>query len=731
MKSNGLIGYTSPQNIKRKNQISMTKQNLPIDNLLNWAVENGTIIHPQIKFESNEEKGVCAIKESTGRISPPREEDSEVIEKIEKDYHLKIPLKIIITPFVSSKFFEEEFPIFHREFNSRIHEFEFSNWNSLTKLYISFYRFNDLTEKCSFQTYIDSLPPGSQTVFPDIPFLWSKNDQKLFFATNLGGNYLQDKLTVLMQEWNEIVSLLISSASKEHILLEGSYINGFQKYVNDSSELLKSCYMESLRIPDIAKYNSKFHWTSFQAYLWAHIIMTSRSFPYRIINQNDEQTQFTGEEGMLVPVLDLLNHNPNEKVIWSSDKNDSHFMYYSNEKFDPIKNGGEIFNNYGLKINEELLLGYGFLLENNEYDSCSLRLASPNFLDTLKKLLINYPMIKLPTFDTYSNTLLNNNDVYKKGILYFISKKDDAREDIAKLFSLFSRNYVDNYLLDDYVKDKVFDDMDLFYGTIRMRLEGINLFIHALQAKADHLLDNKNYTNHSNKDKFSNSQDVIIPDVKSHESVAISYLGLQDETLQTQIKKCNKLVKKLLKDNEKLGLILTYKKIMNRDNDFRNAVRVLFELDQDTYSLKNNRHFYDELFLESFITILWLIRCGNKNYYPEYKKLDGSLDKIIPNYLFEIYLHFKMNYVEFTNRDQLHAESLENYKSLKNILDERYCQIKKTANQGDLAAIDKIFKVGEWKLVNFIIGGELEDKLCFNRIGKRERFLILDEVITF
>ena len=85
--------------------------------------------------------------------------------------------------------------------------------------------------------------------------------------------------------------------------------------------------------------------------------MTSRSFPPSALSDPEIDSP------VLIPGLDLLNHSPLAKVVWQFDTDVCHIK--TDETLDV---GTEIFNNYGPKGNEELLMGYGFTIDDNQAD---------------------------------------------------------------------------------------------------------------------------------------------------------------------------------------------------------------------------------------------------------------------------------------------------------------------------------------------------------------------------
>jgi hypothetical protein len=80
----------------------------------------------------------------------------------------------------------------------------------------------------------------------------------------------------------------------------------------------------------------------------------------------------------LFPVVDILNHSVSAKVEWDFKPHESFSLRcLESDSFTP---GQELFNNYAPKQNDELLLGYGFCLENNPIEQFALKLAFPPML---------------------------------------------------------------------------------------------------------------------------------------------------------------------------------------------------------------------------------------------------------------------------------------------------------------------------------------------------------------
>ena len=89
-------------------------------------------------------------------------------------------------------------------------------------------------------------------------------------------------------------------------------------------------------------------------YLWAASVMTSRCFPgAEVFNQaKDDFPVYSGDaEGkapVLIPGLDLLNHDPSSHVAWVWNSTSCAI-----QTDDHVSGGCEVSNNYGPKNNEE------------------------------------------------------------------------------------------------------------------------------------------------------------------------------------------------------------------------------------------------------------------------------------------------------------------------------------------------------------------------------------------
>eukprot|EP00434_Breviolum_minutum_P035186 symbB.v1.2.031140.t1/scaffold3582.1/size53800/3 len=121
---------------------------------------------------------------------------------------------------------------------------------------------------------------------------------------------------------------------------------------------------------------------NFENFVWAHGMWFSRRYPtamasfdkgknysWQRFSEEDMEEESDGE-GALVPFMDFTNHRSGTKIVWRADADKVTFV--SKEGVD-VK--AEVFNNYGDKSNEDLMLIHGFALLDNVHDTYGLWLT--------------------------------------------------------------------------------------------------------------------------------------------------------------------------------------------------------------------------------------------------------------------------------------------------------------------------------------------------------------------
>ncbi len=109
---------------------------------------------------------------------------------------------------------------------------------------------------------------------------------------------------------------------------------------------------------------------TYSNFLWAYSVVYSRSFP----SSSHPFGQMEGERGIgfgLLPLIDMFNHSPTADVTWKTTP--THITFLANAGVPQ----GEIFNNYGPKSNQELLAGYGFVIDDDSREFLTV-LVNPN-----------------------------------------------------------------------------------------------------------------------------------------------------------------------------------------------------------------------------------------------------------------------------------------------------------------------------------------------------------------
>jgi hypothetical protein len=96
-----------------------------------------------------------------------------------------------------------------------------------------------------------------------------------------------------------------------------------------------------------------------------------------------------GPYPVLFPLVDLANHSPSAQVTWYSNVSvDARTLSIITES--DLPEGNQIFNNYAPKGNTELLLGYGFLLPDNDDVTIKFKPLETQ-LDEIRRRQLCYP----------------------------------------------------------------------------------------------------------------------------------------------------------------------------------------------------------------------------------------------------------------------------------------------------------------------------------------------------
>lgn len=117
-------------------------------------------------------------------------------------------------------------------------------------------------------------------------------------------------------------------------------------------------------------------------YHWAYCIFSSRSFRPSLVLSEESLPEGVrlDDFSILMPVFDIGNHDMTADVSWDLDLTRKCCDLKVDRAYGP---GEQVFNNYSMKTNAELLLGYGFMLDemeglHNDYVHVRKRQAGPD-----------------------------------------------------------------------------------------------------------------------------------------------------------------------------------------------------------------------------------------------------------------------------------------------------------------------------------------------------------------
>lgn len=513
--------------------------------LLKWGSENGVIIPENVSFVRDAKKGICCIANSD-------------IENAEFD----LPANLIISSKLSKTYFGQ-----------------YANANLWLKFLFAKIKFGDKPViidgedvKKKFQFYVNTLPS-----IVNSPLIWNPDELSFLSGTNLG-NYIKEKFNMIFEEWKMLIT---STKYKSHeIVIEQLKLDNNLKNIPYTQ--IYDCLISQVDKNDLL-------WFSFPAYLWSHLIFISRAFPERIVNEECEESDI-----ILLPILDLLNHNYNSKIEWSSHLGSFHLC-----KCEMVPHGQEITNNYGGKSNEELLYSYGFMLENNPSNFVALKIKLP--LEIIESI-INQGLIKLPLLSEYITFAFeikkNESETINKycdGITYLIKKNENR--------SL-------NDMLDLFAYLEIFGNET--HTSLRCKLQGLQKLKNALKHRISVL---KMHPNYSRNGYIINSDRKLYAENYRKEQYDILKYAL------SELKNWEKAWS--LVNNDKL---ITAKKIMKYDSKL---------IDIDLPFIFDGRDIsFDS---ENDIILLWIILRSKENVLPydrfrnihqTYRKFTQYSDKI-------------------------------------------------------------------------------------------------------
>lgn len=322
----------------------MSEENLEIDTLLQWATANNTSLHPNVEIYQDAITGLSFratgdIKSGSDIVSCSYGTTLSFLNSVELsskfDCHGS---QLLPSGFIDALSPEDPHVIGH-----------------------FFLMQQYLMGKDSFWwNYIKLLPQPDQPEKLALPIWWPDADRNFLAGTNAEPP-LEKRQALWEDEWSRGIALLRQQSD---------------------------------------------HWEDYNylLYQWAASIFGTRSFrasltiPEEILDQAQHGPSNRNiildhvrkdVFSVLLPVLDIGNHNGLNQVVWTKDPIAGSFGLCTTE---PLTQGSQIFNYYGNKSNSELLVGYGFILPGTENDTVNLKLTPPAEAAQLRKAQKSYAL---------------------------------------------------------------------------------------------------------------------------------------------------------------------------------------------------------------------------------------------------------------------------------------------------------------------------------------------------
>lgn len=600
---------------------------MSLADLIRWSEENGTLVSSELKFQELKPNNISCI-------GAPKKDEKKGLG----DRHIRLPLDLSIGLGDAIKSFNNGKSGVFEEISSKT-----SSINSLLKLYLARERSSAFLAQSKFKYYI-SLLPNLKDI--NSPYTWSPEDLECIKGTNLGSS-LKENLAAQVEEWWQIINLLPEDVNKP-----------VEHFINMKFYYEFKFYKETDLYDLFVHHEEKDNWTSFTSYLWASMILKSRSFPAYLMKEVKNNADIKIDEVMLLPIIDLLNHNPKSNVEWSVTSDNG--INYFDVKLNDIEVGKEVFNNYGRKGNEELLLAYGFCIPDNVSDTVALKIKID--MDLLPELE-SYG-IKLPKLEEYTTAVVRSEssenkdkyEEYKNGILFFINE-ENVPEDLIKLFQYLVRTPWE-------------DDL-----TLRSRLAGINQLRNAIETKIKIINDCKKPSTTS----------------PNYDNINI-YVEAQKKILNSAIKQLKRLEKSLLTDPQNKKSLITLKNIIKKDKKFADSL--LVSLGITSYDQLVENQFQDQAWL------LYLMRCYNRKEY------EDEDENYLPEWIYE-------SFERIIKEKPISPQEILQYREIYEGL---IIPLTQTAPD--------VFNRGDWTVEKLIYSARLLDTISFVRGKEQECIIV-------
>jgi protein-histidine N-methyltransferase len=297
-----------------------------IQKLVDWATRNGATLHPLVEVYDDATTGLSF------RVKPSSQSPLAAWDQV-----VSLPTRLSLSYLNVIREASHD-GVFPAEFVTQTPPHVVGRF-FLAKQYL-------LGEGSFWWPYIQALPQPADEDSWCLPPFWPTDDAELLEGTNVEVGLEKIKADV-RKEYAEATALL-------------------QQYGDQSDK-------------DI----------TMKLYSWAYCIFSSRSFkPSLVLAEEEQQILPDGisinDFSVLLPLFDIGNHDMTLDVRWELRKQDQHTCELRvGRSFQP---GQQVFNNYSMKTNAELLLGYGFMIPpteelHNDYTHVRKRTSSPSAVE--------------------------------------------------------------------------------------------------------------------------------------------------------------------------------------------------------------------------------------------------------------------------------------------------------------------------------------------------------------
>ena len=316
-----------------------------INVLVQWATQHGAVLHPLVEVYSDPVTGFSfRVKPHVSDIIPPFEPILNLPTK------LALSCRNAILDTVSPQNPKHPFPAVLIDLLPP---------HVVGRLFLirEFLK----AEESFWWPYIQSLPQPADTGAWALPPFWPSHEAELLEGTNVEVGVAKIRID-LKKEVQDVQKLLGTQEATDPLLCAGF---------------------------------------SPAMYQWAYCIFSSRSFRSSLVlseeqlqdsMQIEENGQVNDKFSVILPLFDIGNHNMMTKTQWDLRSDTQSCELKIGKEHRP---GEQIFNNYSMKTNAELLLGYGFLIPptdelHNDYTHVRKRAgslaASEEYLVSLRPL---------------------------------------------------------------------------------------------------------------------------------------------------------------------------------------------------------------------------------------------------------------------------------------------------------------------------------------------------------